>query len=50
LEVGEIYSADNDEEGLSSSGLITTQKNADLDLETIPVVSAYWTVERNVNP
>ena len=50
LEVGEIYDADNDEEGLSSSGLITTQKNADLDLETIPVVSAYWTVERNVNP
>ena len=50
LEVGEIYSADNDEEGLSSSGLITTQKNADLDLETIPVVSAYWTVEKNVNP
>lgn len=50
LEVGEIYDADNDEEGLSSSGLITTQKNADLDLETIPVVSAYWTVEKNVNP
>ena len=50
LEVGEIYSADNDEEGLSSSGLITTQKNADLDLETISVVSAYWKVERNVNP
>ena len=50
LEVGEIYSADNDEEGLSSSGLITTQKNADLDLETIPLVSAYWTVEKNVKP
>ena len=50
LEVGEIYSADNDEEGLSSSGLITTQKNADLDLETIPIVSAYWTVEKNVKP
>ena len=50
LEVGEIYGADNDEEGLSSSGLITTQKTEDLDLEMVPVVSAYWTVEKNVKP
>jgi hypothetical protein len=50
LEVGEIYDADNDEKGLSSSGLITTQKTEDLDLEMVPVVSAYWNVEKNVNP
>lgn len=50
LEVGEIYDADNDEEGISSSGLITTLKDADLDLEMVPVVSAYWNVEKNVNP
>ena len=50
LEVGEIYSGDNDKDGVSSSGMITTQKNMDMNIETIPVVSAYWSVKKNVNP
>ena len=50
LEVGEIYSGDNEKDGVSSSGMITTQKNMDLNIETVPVVSVYWVVEKNVNP
>lgn len=50
LEVGEIYSGDNEKDGVSTSGMITTQKNMDLNIETIPIVSAYWVVEKNVNP
>ena len=50
LEVGEIYSGDNEKDGVSCNGMITTQKNMDLNIETIPIVSAYWVVEKNVNP
>lgn len=46
LEVGEIYSGDNEKDGVSSTGMITTQKNMDLNIETVPIVSAYWVVEK----
>lgn len=46
LEVGEIYSGDNEKDGVSSNGMITTQKNMDLNIETVPIVSAYWVVEK----
>ena len=47
---GEIYDGDNKKDGVESWGMITTEKNIDLKIETVPVVTAYWKFEKKVNP
>ena len=50
LGVGEVYDADNEKDGVESFGMITTEKNIDLNIETQPVVTAYWGVDKDVKP